>query len=69
MNSKLDRMSQRLKKTKSVVVRLAIEELLRSPGLEGRLSGHDLLGPFVGCIDTGESDLSFNKLHLAGYGK
>lgn len=69
LDSKLERLAGKLKKTKSVVVRLAIEELLRSPDLDGKLSAFDMLKGFSGILEGLPKDLSCVESYLDGYGE
>jgi len=64
----LERLSARLRKTKSVVVRLAIEELLRQPGAETKLSAFEVLSEFAGSLSGLDEDVSYNSKHLNAYG-
>ena len=65
LDDKLEALARKINKTKSVVVRLALEEILRRPGGP---SAHDLLENFCGRIGT-TKDLSTNQKYMSDYGK
>ncbi|HEY1763562.1 MAG TPA: ribbon-helix-helix domain-containing protein [Opitutaceae bacterium] len=64
--ARLERMAARLRTTKSVVMREALEEKLRSTGNEP--SVYDLMKASVGSIDSGVRDLGHNRAHLKEFG-
>jgi predicted DNA-binding protein len=64
----LEKLSSRLKKRKSVVVRLAIEELLRQTDLKSKFSAYDLLAKYVGSVRGLDSRISEDSKDLEGYG-
>ena len=64
--ARLERMAARLRTTKSVVIREALEEKLRSSNDEP--SVYDLMKASVGSIDSGVRDLGHNPGHLRGFG-
>ena len=69
LDRQLEKLSLRIKKTKSVVVRLAIQELLRQPDLEFKLSAYEMLSEFAGSIGELPADLSENAKYMKGYGQ
>lgn len=69
LDSKLEQLAANLKKTKSLLVRLAIEELLRQPKISNKLSPYTLLAEYAGSLTSLPSDLSSSSKHLEGYGK
>ena len=69
LDRQLEKLAARLKKTKSVVVRLAIQELLRQPDLEFKLSAYEVLSEFEGSISGLPEDLSKNTKYMKGYGQ
>ena len=68
LDSKLEQLAANLKKTKSLVVRLAIQELLRQPKISNRLSSYTLLAEYAGSLTSLPADLSSSSKHLEGYG-
>jgi predicted DNA-binding protein len=69
LNAKLDALSKRLGKSKSILIRLALSELLRNPDMSDKLSAHELLRPYIGAVAGLPSDLSFVANNLKGYGE
>jgi predicted DNA-binding protein len=69
LDSKLEALAKKVKKTKSVVVRLALEQLLREKSASEVFSAHDLLSDFCGAVEGKTKDLSYATRHMDDYGK
>ncbi len=69
VDAKLECTAAQLKKTKSVLVRLAIQELLNQPDLASKLSAFDMLSAHCGSLDKLPRDLSHSSKHMISYGK
>ena len=69
LDSKLEALARKAKKTKSVVVRLALEQLLREHNAAEMFSAHDLLSDFCGTVEGKTKDLSYAARHMDDYGK
>jgi len=55
--------------TKSAVVREALQEYLSRREAHAPLSVAELTKEFIGCVDGGPPDLSYNKKYMKGFGK
>ncbi|MBW1731046.1 MAG: ribbon-helix-helix protein, CopG family [Deltaproteobacteria bacterium] len=55
-------------KSRSAIIRLAIEKFLREENKSRNSSCLDLSKDLAGCVE-GAWDLSFNPKHMKGYGK
>lgn len=64
---RLGRAAARQRKSKSAVIREALEGALRSAG--GRPSVRELMGATVGSVRSRVSDLGHNPVHLKGFGR
>lgn len=69
LNKRLDTVAARLKKTKSVLIRLAIQELLQQPDIASKVSAYEVLADYCGVVNGMPSDLSSSKSYLEGYGR
>lgn len=67
--ARLARLAARRRIPKSAILREALERALRRADEETSPSVHDLMVESLGVVDSGVGDLSFNKSHLAGYGR
>ena len=68
LNVKLDRAAKQRKKSKSVLVREALEEYLSGGSAASKqVSALDRAGDLVGCVD-GPGDLSTGPRHMKGFG-
>lgn len=65
----LERLASRLNKTKSLLVRLAIEELLRQPEAESKLSAFEALSGYAGILTGLPANLAEASKQLKGYGE
>ena len=68
LNTKVERLAALLKNTKSMVVRLAIQELFRKKQPEESFSAFSLLEPYCGILKDLPADLSSAKDRMKGYG-
>ena len=68
VDAKLERTAAQLNKTKSVLVRLAIQELLKQPDLAGKLSAFDMVSEHCGALEGLPKDLSRAAKYMGGYG-
>jgi Arc/MetJ-type ribon-helix-helix transcriptional regulator len=69
MHAKLRSMAKRLGRSKSEVVRAALEQFLNGEAAAQRpISALELAGDLVGCA-PGPADLSTNPEYMEGYGK
>jgi len=71
LHARLDRAARKRKRSKSELVRAALEQFLnREPRHKPKraLSALELAGDLVGCV-TGSGDLSTNPKHMEGYGE
>ncbi len=68
LNARLDRAAKQLGKTKSDVVRDALEVLLDDAGQTRPCSALELAGDLVGCVE-GPGDLSTNSKYMEGFGE
>jgi hypothetical protein len=68
LDSKLSAAAHRLKRTKSAVVREALENYLDESTPAKGVSCLDLAADLCGCFD-GPTDLATNKKYLEGYGR
>jgi len=69
LSDRLDALARKLKKNKSILVRLALQELLRQPEMADKLSAHDLLSPYIGTVKGLPKNLSSAANDLDGYGQ
>lgn len=68
LHVRLERAARKLRKSKSEIVRAALEQFLNAePGVRP-LSALDAAGPYVGCGE-GPGDLSTNPKYMEGFGK
>ena len=65
---KLTAAAKRRGASKSAVVREALHDYLEHDGAPAANSFAELAREFIGCVDGGPRDLSFNKRHLKGFG-
>lgn len=68
LQAKLDALVKRRGRSKSDLVREAIERLVSESGKQERLTVHDLLKDLKGSV-RGPKDLSTNPKYLRGYGE
>jgi hypothetical protein len=68
LDARLTAVARRRKTSKSMVVRKALEVVLREDGKQARGSMLDLVRDLVGCV-AGPGDLSVNKAHMKNYGR
>ena len=69
LDAKLTTAAKRRDSTKSAIVREALKQYFDRNGVHTGASFTDLAREFVGCLDGGPPDLSYNKKHLKGFGK
>lgn len=67
--ARLVKASQRARRTKSDMVREAIEIYLDGKPEPKRDSFLDRAGDLLGCIDSGITDLGHNPKHMEGFGR
>jgi metal-responsive CopG/Arc/MetJ family transcriptional regulator len=65
---KLQRAANDGGRSKSDVVRSALEQYLDGQRTAGEVSALELAGDLAGCLQ-GPGDLSYNKRHMKGYGR
>lgn len=68
LDSRLEATAKKAGKSKSEVLRQALEAFLKQPRRAPAGSCLDLAGDLAGCL-KGPDDLSSNKKRLKGYGK
>lgn len=68
LHAKLERLAKSRKRTKSDVVREALEQMLNGSTAAKPLSVLDLAGDLAGCLE-GPGDLSTNPKYMEGYGR
>lgn len=69
LDAKLAAAAKRRGATKSAIVREAIESYLNGNRARSQPSFAELAKDFIGCVDGGPPDLSYNKKYLKGFGK
>ncbi len=69
LNAKLTAAAKRRGASKSTVIREALDDYLTRDGAPNAHSFAELAREFIGSVDGGASDLSFNKRHMKGFGK
>jgi metal-responsive CopG/Arc/MetJ family transcriptional regulator len=57
------------RRSKSAVVREALEDRLKARRKRGSVSGYDLAGHLCGALKGGRSDLATNPAHMKGFGE
>ena len=68
LDHKVERLAAKLKRTKSVIIRLALEELVRRRDLAEKLSAFSMIEPYLGVLEDLPPSLSLAESHMKGYG-
>ena len=68
LDNRLSAASRRRRESKSVIVRQAIEQFLKTEDEIPEGSCLDLVRDLAGCF-SGPGDLSYNEEHMRGYGE
>ena len=68
LNDRLEKLAKETRRSKSMVIRMAIEEYQRRAGRVDRKSFFSQAEDLAGCVDA-PSDLSTNRKRLRGYGR
>lgn len=68
LDAQLTRLARKPGRSKSLIVRTALSESLSPRGWSGRRSFRARARDLAGSVEA-ESDLSFEKRHLEGYGR
>ena len=68
LDAKLSNLARKRGKSKSELVRVAVEALVNGRARGRFVSCHDLSGDLVGCAE-GPRDLSCNQKHMRGFGR
>lgn len=69
LETKLAFLARRRGTTKSAIVREALKEYLDRNGAGPSPSFAELAKEFIGCLDGGLPDLSYNKKHMERFGQ
>ena len=71
MAAELEAKAKRLSKSKSEIVRDALDWDLHAPGQPSEISAYDALEAIgvIGCVDDLPPDLSTNRKYMEGYGR
>lgn len=69
MAAELSVEARREHRSKSAVVREALQNYLRRKKPVADRCCYDLAEPFAGCVKDGDPDLSYGKNHLSGFGR
>ena len=71
MAAELEAKAKRLSKSKSEIVRSALDKDLHGPGKQSEISAYDALEALgvIGCVEDAPPDLSTNKKYMEGYGR
>jgi Ribbon-helix-helix protein, copG family len=65
--ARLQRLASQRRMSKSAVIREALEEKLQTLGTTPSL--RDLMGPTIGMVDSGVTDLGHNPKHMRNFGR
>ena len=71
MAAELEAKAKRLSKSKSEVVRNALDKDLHGSGKQSEISAYDALDAmgFIGCIKDAPADLATNPKYMEGFGR
>ena len=69
LDAKLTALAREQRRSKSALLREALEERLATNRRKGEIKAIDLVGRLSGCLKGGPSDLSHNPAHLRGFGE
>ena len=67
--AQLDTVARRERRSKSAVMREALEDRLKANRRRGSVSAYDLVKHLCGSIKGGPSDLATNPKHMKGFGE
>lgn len=69
LGKKLAKLAREQKRSKSALIREALESYLESNGQRTRLSAYDLTKDLCGSVTDAPADLSTNKKYFEGFGE
>lgn len=67
--AQLDALARTERRSKSAVVREALEERLKTKRRRGQVTAYDLVKHLCGSIKDGPSDLATNPKYMEGFGE
>jgi hypothetical protein len=67
--AQLDSLARAERRSKSAVVREALEDRLKAKRRRGSVSGYDLVKHLCGSLKGGPTDLATNPAHMKGFGE
>jgi Arc/MetJ-type ribon-helix-helix transcriptional regulator len=69
LDAKLAAAAKKQGESKSAIVRAALREYFERNGASSRASFAELARDFIGCVEGGPPDLSYNNRYMEGFGK
>ena len=67
--AQLDALARAERRSKSAVVREALEDRLKKKRRRGSVSGYDLVKHLCGVLKGGPTDLATDPAHMKGFGR